>query len=133
VLLAGGTAWQAINTGLPTSDVHGLALDSGGNLFMGGPAGLFRLSQGGLLWQQLTMGLPSDGVQRIAFGSGSTVFVGTFAHGIYVSSDSGSTWTADNSGIVNSTSTVGAFATDAQGFLYAAVGSIVYRSAAPVR
>jgi photosystem II stability/assembly factor-like uncharacterized protein len=96
---------------------------------MGGPAGLFRLSHGATQWQQLTSGLPADGVQRIAFGSGSTVFVGTFAHGIYVSQDGGATWAADNSGIANATTTVGAFAKDSQGFLYGAVGSIVYRSA----
>jgi TonB family protein len=127
-LPAGGTSWQAVNSGLPTSNVSSLALDAGGNLFMGGPAGLFRMNQGAAQWQQLTSGLPSDGIQRIAFGSGARVFVGTFSHGIYVSSDGGSSWSEDNSGIANITPTVGAFAKDSQGFLYVSVGSIVYRS-----
>jgi ligand-binding sensor domain-containing protein len=132
MLPAGGTAWQAINSGLPTSDVHGLALDAGGNLFMGGPAGLFRLNHGATQWQQLTNGLPVDGFQRIAFGSAGKVFAGTFSNGIYLSNDGGNTWSADNSGIAKLT-TVGAFATDSQGYLYTSVGSTVYRSASPVQ
>lgn len=132
MLPAGGTAWQAVNSGLPTSDVHGLSLDAEGNLFMGGPAGLFRLTHGATQWQQLTDGLPADGFQRIAFGSAGKVFAGTFSHGIYLSNDGGDTWSADNSGIANFT-TVGAFATDSQGYLYTSVGSTVYRSASPVQ
>jgi Secretion system C-terminal sorting domain len=42
-------------------------------------------------------------VSAIAAGNGNTIFAGTFGHGVFLSVDSGASWTAANSGLNNNT------------------------------
>jgi len=132
-LTVGATAWTPVNEGLGSSDLHSMAVTASGDLFAGTIIGLFRRSNGSTQWTALTQGLPNDGIQSVAVGPRGKLLVGTFSHGVYVSSDNGDTWTEMNSGIADLPRTVGACAFDSQGFAYAAVGSVVYRSAAALQ
>jgi photosystem II stability/assembly factor-like uncharacterized protein len=81
---------------------------SGTSLFATGPFGVFgargstltvRLFKNGTNWGVQNLNLPSPATCFAV--SGTNVFAGTWARGVYLSSDSGSTWTPVNSGMTN--------------------------------
>ncbi len=131
-LPVGAVSWSPVNEGLGSSDLHSLAVNASGDLFAGTIQGLFQRKNGHAEWTSLTEGLPNDGIQSIAIAPQGTIFVGTFSHGVYFSAQNDDTWEVLNSGITDVSRPVGAIAFDSQGFVYASVGSIVYRSLIPV-
>jgi photosystem II stability/assembly factor-like uncharacterized protein len=64
---------------------------------------LFATQIGFAQWQQTSC--PTSSYINCFTNSGTDIFVGTAGHGIYLTSDSGNTWTAKNSGLGNLTVT----------------------------
>jgi photosystem II stability/assembly factor-like uncharacterized protein len=116
-----GSSWTAINTGFPASNHVYLVAAIGTNLFAcTSPAppgvasqnyGLFRSIDNGASWTAAKGGLPDSAilcyygwdypmVQCIS-AMDTNIFVGTRHKGIYFSTDTGSNWTAVNSGLTN--------------------------------
>lgn len=102
----GGQQWVERNTGLPVPDpLHALSLDADGKeLFAATEKGLFVSVDAAQHWETLltpSSGLPSASYTALFFDSAaaSTIYVGTAQKGIFVSTDSGSTWHAASAGL----------------------------------
>ncbi len=76
-------------------------LVNGSTIFAGG-AGLQRSTDTGKTWRQVFA--PPSAIRSLAV-NGSTLFAGTEFHGVFRSTDNGTTWTASNTGIPTPTST----------------------------
>lgn len=96
------------HSGLGAS-IYAMGIDSQGRIFTPG----FRSFDGGNSWQEIN---PPSFVNVYAFGSQSQMFIGTY-DGVYLSTNSASTWTARNSGIENII--INALSIDANGDMYA--------------
>lgn len=108
-----GTSW--FQTSLTNFGVYSLAVDSAGEIFAGGNGGIYALTDGGASWSQILQKYIT--VKSLAFGPGGTIFAGTYGSGVYVSSDSDSTWTQMNPGPGNSY--VNSLAVDSSGRVFA--------------
>jgi photosystem II stability/assembly factor-like uncharacterized protein len=125
----GGATWQAV-PGFPTLAVRSLAISPGwpahAVLLAGTNQGVYRTTDGGTTWT-LSEGLTTLGTRPIALSGGEELLAtGTSGHGIYGSSNGGTSWFP--MGLQNtSTSSVAAlafsptYATDQTAF--AALGS----------
>ncbi len=88
-----GASWTSVKNNLPINDITALA-ESGTVLFAGTHgAGIFRSTNNGTSWTALTSGLTNLYVNSLAV-SGTNVFAGT-DDSMYLSTDNGTTWTAD--------------------------------------
>ena len=96
----GGASWTAFNTGLVTS-IQALAVDAtGGNLYAGTAAGVFRSPTAFLAWGATGAGpvnTLSLAVDTVA--SPVAVYAGTTAGTIFKSTSSGASWTAFSTGL----------------------------------
>ncbi len=95
------TSWTAVNTGLQQFDYYAFA-QIGSYIFTGG-LGVYRTSNNGASWVNLTSGLPS--LLNSDFESfavlGANVFAGDLGLGVYLSTDSGTNWSAVNTGLTD--------------------------------
>ena len=96
------------HSGLGAS-IYAIGIDSQEHIFT--PS--FRSFDGGNSWQEIN---PPSSVNVFAFGSQNQIFIGTH-DGVYLSTNSASTWTARNSGIENIV--INDLGVDANGDLYA--------------
>jgi hypothetical protein len=101
-----GTTWTAVNNGLSNLNIFSLAA-CGSKILAGTQAGLFTSTNNGSNWT-----LASSAGVKTAFlhgiaecpgsgGSGSHIFAGTHANGVFMSSDSGASWAAVNTGLTS--------------------------------
>ncbi|MCX6138643.1 MAG: T9SS type A sorting domain-containing protein [Ignavibacteriales bacterium] len=112
-----GTSWTA--TGLTSTGVFSLAVSTAPgeaagstNLFAGTYGGVFLSTNNGTNWTQVNTGLPSTPVWTLAVspnGAGGTnLFAGAsgyvngiFYSGVFLSTNSGTNWSAVNAGLTN--------------------------------
>jgi hypothetical protein len=103
-----GTSWTAVDSGLTSPYVSALAV-SGTNLFAGTyGGGVFRSTNSGTSWDSASAGLPTNTpVQSLAV-FGTNLFAGTGypfppfgggGVGVFLSTNSGASWTAVNTGL----------------------------------
>jgi len=86
-----GVSWNPLVNGLATYEVNGI-VELGDYLFAGTSSGVFMSMDGGLTWIEKNNGFPTSSkwVKALA-GNSSSLYVVT--DGIYVSRDTGNTWT----------------------------------------
>ncbi|MDP4234293.1 MAG: hypothetical protein Q8922_09030 [Bacteroidota bacterium] len=116
-----GGSWGHSGSGMDGSIVNGLAAEGSRVLAATSTNGLWRSLNGARVWEPVSSVAPSD-AQFSAFFDGAHAYVGT-VYGVFVSSDTGSTWTYAT-GLPSSTTY--AFAAN-HGYVFAAAG-YVYRS-----
>jgi hypothetical protein len=87
-----GTNWTAINNGLTESYIQSLAV-SGTTLFAGSEYGVFKTTDYGANWS--AAGLETQSIVSL-FANGANLFAGTVYGGVFVSTNSGTSWTAVN-------------------------------------
>ncbi len=101
---ASNASGQWVQTGPYGGDFLALAAN-GTNLFAGGDSGVYRSTDNGNSWKML----PGSPIGAVNFAvSGSNLFAGTVSgwnqfvpeNGLYLSKDSGTTWTAVDSGLM---------------------------------
>jgi ligand-binding sensor domain-containing protein len=80
--------WQYVGSPGPWA-IHTLYVDSGNVLFAGTSAGVHRSTNGGIAWH--ASGLTNEDVLTVKRHRGS-LFAGTFAGGLYRSTNNGGTW-----------------------------------------
>ncbi|MEX1138913.1 MAG: T9SS type A sorting domain-containing protein [Bacteroidota bacterium] len=125
-----GSTWTDIGLGLPSSYVHSIIVMPDGIILAGmGTEGLFFLTDYGSFWSKLDFSFPG-GVLTMALNSTGLMFVGTPVAGVYVSADSGGTWTQSNSGLGSLTAR--SFAFDSAGHAFLATDVGVYKTVQPV-
>jgi len=101
----GGATWHLSNLGLPPGLIWGSAVSLSPDfnhdrvVYLGTDRGVFRSDDGGVTWAKLpNAGLPQAGVLSLAlspnFSVDRTLFAGLAERGLYVSTDSGTTWRA---------------------------------------
>ncbi len=98
----GGQHWKQRSAGLTLgSPVSALAFDDPGKkLYAATSAGLFASTSGAQTWAAVP-GLPSDAVTALAFdlNTPQTIFAGTQQHGVLLSRNGGTSWSAINSNL----------------------------------
>jgi len=90
-----GTSWIAVDSGLTSSRVYAFCV-VGSALYAATDGGIFVSTNSGTSWT--STGYSGPAVTALAF-SDTSFFAGTFGAGIYLSSDTGKTWTPANSGL----------------------------------
>ena len=106
-----GTSWNAVNSGLTNTIVNALALVPNGiggtDLFAGTVDGMFLSKNNGTSWSAINTGLAHTYIGAFAVMSnvadGTYLFAGTGnydrgGHGVFMSADNGTSWSAVNSG-----------------------------------
>ena len=81
-----GSAWSALGTGLSSTDVRALLLDTRSNpavLWAGSTGGLARLSLGSSSWSDASSGLSFPDVRALALDRSGTIYAGTFGGGVF--------------------------------------------------
>jgi len=91
----GGSNW--IRNSITTRAIISIIVN-GGTTFAGGYGGVYRSSNNGTSWTKANNTGLSTGIQSLAM-RGSNIFAGTYGEGVFISSDSGSTWISDSSGL----------------------------------
>ncbi|MCU7493716.1 MAG: T9SS type A sorting domain-containing protein [Ignavibacteria bacterium] len=105
-----GASWSSVSTGLVNTYVTTLAV-SGKHLFAGTKDGVFLTTDNGTNWNKASSGIPDKAEVNTFAVNGTDIFAGTNylqgidGMGLYVSTNSGASWTAANKGIVNTTVT----------------------------
>ena len=92
-----GKTWTAANKGLGNANVTCIATN-GPSLFVGTKGGPYVAPVSSVVWTAIEKGLPAGSVNSIS-ASGPYLFVGIASNGVFASIDTGSTWTAVNSGL----------------------------------
>ncbi|HET7153268.1 MAG TPA: T9SS type A sorting domain-containing protein [Candidatus Kapabacteria bacterium] len=126
----GGT-WS-FNSGLGSISISHLAKDDAGNIFAEATSGssvLFRSSNNGSSWTLVGSGLFNGQDQGTVscFASNATRFYAGTGNGVYVSVDSGLTWSSLYNHAISPTNVYG-IAIDAQGNVFAASDYGIYAS-----
>jgi photosystem II stability/assembly factor-like uncharacterized protein len=95
-----GGAWSASNTGLPATATAGLGIDpiAPSTLYVGTNGGIYKSTNAGATWT-LANALSSPQVLALDSLTPSTLYAGTLSNGVFVSKDSGASWTAINTGL----------------------------------
>jgi ligand-binding sensor domain-containing protein len=132
----GGQNWVSHSTGLPLPDtIYVLSFDSvGKKLYVASAKGLFVSTDAAQHWNVVGApgsGLPADdSYTALAFDATAphTIYAGTAHHGVLISTNDGSAWSAANNGLPTG-DTINSLAFDSdQHQLWAATASGVYRS-----
>ena len=101
IFLLNGTQWGGLSNGLPTGAQVLSFANAGAAVYAGLQGGGLCVSRNsGQLWTQVAGGLPANLTIYSIWVDGARVYVAT-ASGIYVSNDSGLTWTLLNTGLTN--------------------------------
>ena len=96
-----GAAWTRMNAGLRDSTGISALLVAGPYLFaatFGG--GVFRSGNGGVSWSEADSGMPANSYVTSLAASGTRLYAGAIS-GVYVSTDSGTTWTTYTNAVSN--------------------------------
>ncbi|MEA2481791.1 MAG: hypothetical protein QOJ07_3713 [Thermoleophilaceae bacterium] len=135
-----GVSWSNFSSGLESTpgamDVR-TVFNAGGKVYAGTSAGLFA-STGGGSWQPVAQGPEDDpahpkklnrSVQTVLSGPTGQLLAGTFAGGVYKSTDDGATWSPPAPGNgMPAGETVWSLASLAPNVIFAATSSGMYRS-----
>lgn len=97
-----GSLW-ASDQGITNTDANSLSLATIGTNIIAGVygTGMFLSTNNGAgPWTPINTGLPSTNlINALATNGTTTVFTGTYANGVYRTTDNGTTWTAMNTGL----------------------------------
>jgi hypothetical protein len=86
-----GASWEPASSGLTSSAVNALAINSDGYIFAGtGGDGVFKSTDNGSSW--INMGLGGVSVTAIAIKADTIMLSGSYLEGIYNSTDKGESW-----------------------------------------
>jgi hypothetical protein len=101
-LSSNGLNWTAVNNGLTNLDVRALAFN-GSNLFAGTGEGVFRSTDYGSSWTPENNGLTGLALDVLSLVfSDNNLFAGTWRGGVFVLKNNRASWTAVNTGLMNS-------------------------------
>ena len=100
----GRDGWQDISGNLPDDTFYFTYCDESDStiLFVGGDTGLYKTTNHGLVWEKVPMNrvLPKSVCTLYNDNIHDTLYIGTW-NGIYISTDNGVNWTAQNNGLDN--------------------------------
>lgn len=119
-----GMSWTTFNSGLGSNMQMKQIVASMSNIYTYNTNGEIYSSNGTAAWAAIQTGLPGGIVPSSIAFNGTTIILGSLGDGVYTRSESGSTWTAANSGLTDMDVTS---VTAAEGKLYAGtMGSGVF-------
>ncbi len=104
-----GGQWQLSNTGVTGVNLKDPVIDpiNSANLYLVATdstttfGGVYKTTNGAGQWSSLNLGISTASVQIVGLAPSNpaNVYAGTFQHGVLKSSDSGTTWAAQNAGL----------------------------------
>jgi photosystem II stability/assembly factor-like uncharacterized protein len=131
-----GDNWTLANTGLTSTDVVALAINSAnGHIFagtysqMGEGGGMFRSTDNGDTWTEQNNGFTAYDVNAVVINSAGYIFAGA-AGGVFRSTNGGESWLDISGGVIPPGGNVWALAIDSENYAFAGTaGGGVLRSA----
>ncbi len=88
-----GTDWKAINTGLTSTDVHSIAVDSKDHIYIGTDlGGVYLSSDNGNSWSQSSIGITSANIYFLSLGPSDVLYAGTPSGHVFRSTDGSKSW-----------------------------------------
>ena len=123
----GGTRWTAVNSGLADTHISQLVA-MGAKLFAVTLKGVFVYDTIGMSWAAYSSGLKNI---NCLLAAKNMHFAGTDDNGVYLSVDSGLTWTPFSSGMPAGTRVWSLAASSDNTFIFAGTGSGVWRTPSP--
>ncbi len=88
-----GTTWKAANKGLPSEVYVNTFAVSGTTIFAGTNQGAYKSIDNGTNWTDINTGLNYINVLSLAI-NGTNIFAGTYYGGVYLSTNSGASWSS---------------------------------------
>jgi len=126
----GGLSWGQHNSGLRDRRVRALAASPDGTVYASTLNGLFISTDNGSHWDEAGLDdLPSLSTYGLFSDTPGEALVSVPGHGLWRTTDGGTTWQADNSGLESGTT--GCLWRDSDGALLAAALGGVWRQATP--
>jgi hypothetical protein len=122
-----GTSWTAINSGLTDTHISQLAA-MGAKLFAVTLKGVFVSDSNGVSWAADSSSLKNI---NCLLAANNLLFAGTDANGVYLSIDTGLTWTPFSSGLPAGTRVWSLAASSDNLFIFAGTNSGVWRTSSP--
>jgi|FLOH01.1.fsa_nt_gi hypothetical protein len=126
----GGGSWQA--TALDNSDVHGLTVNTTGDVIAATQSGLFKINNNSNSWDNYETLISDTTFQTIGINKSGVLFAGTALYGALLSYDNGNEWVEQNSGFVINGLPVRSMTTftfDQKGYAFAGtIGGGIFKS-----
>ncbi|MBM2814874.1 MAG: hmu [Ignavibacteria bacterium] len=120
--------WFIDSVGLNRANIRDFTYDNSGNLFAATTDGIYKMTAGSSTFENVTTFNPMQ-IGAIYSNKKGDIYIYATGLGPFVSTDNGSSWTADTNGI--STQTINSFSDDSAGTMYALFGnnfsSILFR------
>ncbi len=120
-----GSTWQIDTTGIGTTRVWDIAVDSSQFVYAAADNGFYIQSPDSNVWRQIksnTFGYYNS-FTKVFIDRKNRIFLGANGGGIYLSTDNGSTWSIDTTGIDYGFQSINAFGDDYFGNVYAALSN----------
>jgi len=111
-----GSTWQVDTAGLGTAYAWDIDVDTSGFAYAATTDGLFIQNPDTGAWHPVTAFTQSKNLYRVFVDRKNRILVGGNGEGVYLSTDNGTSWSVDTSGIGNQSANL--FADDAFGNLY---------------
>ena len=126
----GGASWTAFSTGLSIQNVWALAIDTAGNIFVGGPnGGVWKSSTNSPNWSHFsdaTLGTTAHVTSLAVDSTAGVLYAGTSDLGVFKSPTTAPAWAAFNTGL--GTLSANALVLDGAGNIYVGNSSGVFKS-----
>jgi photosystem II stability/assembly factor-like uncharacterized protein len=94
-----GITWDTINKGITDKQIYSLANDSRNDIFAGTNGAIYKTTDVGKTWKRITIDSGKAKVNCMTVDDEGNILAGTAGDGIFLSRDTGLTWSSFNLGL----------------------------------
>ncbi len=124
----GGSTWQLDTAGIGSTQIWDIAIDSAQYIYAAADNGLYIQNPDSNIWHQVTsnvLGLYTSFI-KVFIDQNNRIWLAGNSGGIYMSTDKGSTWAIDTTGIGSGFQSINNFGDDYFGNVYATTSNVSF-------